>query len=132
MAAEGAGSWELPWAKVVSAESEYGRLVLASTAAKGGGKYIVSKSDQAAAVLVGAIRVSKRLVLAPGERDTRSIPQHLKTAVWQRDGGRCAECQASEYLEFDHVIPHSKGGATSLTNLQLLCRKCNQTKGAKI
>lgn len=126
------GGWELAWAKIISAESEYDRLVLSTTAAKGGGEYEVENSEQVAAILVGIMRVAKRLVLAPGQRDTRSIPQAMRTAVWQRDGGKCVECQAAEYLEFDHVIPHSKGGATSISNLQLLCRKCNQSKGARI
>lgn len=126
------GGWELSWAKIISAESEYDRLVMSSTAAKGGGEYKVENSELIAATLVGIMRVAKRLVLAPGQRDTRSIPQAMRTAVWQRDGGKCVECQAAEYLEFDHVIPHSKGGATSIQNLQLLCRKCNQEKGARI
>jgi 5-methylcytosine-specific restriction endonuclease McrA len=30
----------------------------------------------------------------------------------------------------DHVIPHSKGGQTSVVNAQLLCRYHNQQKGA--
>ena len=34
-------------------------------------------------------------------------------------------------MEFDHIIPLSKGGKTELKNLQLLCRKCNRNKGAK-
>ena len=52
--------------------------------------------------------------------------------VWQRDGGVCVECQGTEYLEFDHVIPFSRGGASSVNNLQLLCRRCNRSKGARI
>lgn len=34
-------------------------------------------------------------------------------------------------MEFDHIKPLSKGGKTELNNLQLLCRKCNRSKGAK-
>ena len=32
-------------------------------------------------------------------------------------------------MEFDHIIPLSKDGKTELKNLQLLCRKCNRSKG---
>ena len=35
-------------------------------------------------------------------------------------------------MEFDHIVPFSKGGKTELDNLQLLCRKCNKRKKDKI
>jgi hypothetical protein len=63
---------------------------------------------------------------------TRAIPQSMKAAVWQRDQGRCVQCGESRSLEFDHIIPFSKGGATSEANLQLLCRDCNLKKGARL
>lgn len=63
---------------------------------------------------------------------SRRIPQDVKAAVWQRDQGQCAECGASEYLEFDHVIPFSKGGANTEGNVQLLCRSCNLSKSDRI
>lgn len=34
-------------------------------------------------------------------------------------------------LQLDHVILYSKGGATTLDNLQALCTPCNNRKGAK-
>ncbi|MFC8044548.1 TerD family protein [Nocardia sp. NPDC057353] len=129
----GAGSGtELPWSKIVSVGHEYGSVVIAATTARGGGTYRVPDPDYVAAVLEGALRVAKRLVIAPGRRDTRAIPQHMKSEVWRRDGGRCVECGAEHYLEFDHVIPLSRGGATSVGNLQILCRGCNLAKGARI
>lgn len=44
----------------------------------------------------------------------------------------CIRCTSIEYLEIDHIIPLSKGGHHSIENLQLLCRKCNRSKGNKI
>ncbi|ONH60470.1 tellurium resistance protein TerE [Frankia sp. CcI49] len=127
----GTGGSETAWAKIHTVTPSR-RGVEVSTSSRGGGTYLLSDPEYAAAVLSGTLRVAKRLVLAPGQRDTRAIPPDVKAAVWQRDGAACVQCQATEYLEFDHVIPHSLGGATSVNNLQLLCRRCNQEKGARI
>ncbi|MGW0638749.1 TerD family protein [Nocardia salmonicida] len=123
---------ELPWNRVVSVHPEHGTVVLAATSARGGATFGVTDPDYVAAALEGALRVSKRLVLTPGQLDSRSIPQGVKAQVWQRDGGACVECGDGHYLEFDHIIPLSRGGATSATNLQILCRACNRAKGARI
>ncbi|MFC9664173.1 TerD family protein [Nocardia sp. NPDC127606] len=123
---------ELPWNRVVSVHPEHGTVVLAATSARGGATFGVADPDYVAAALEGALRVSKRLVLTPGQLDSRSIPQDVKAQVWQRDGGACVECGDGHYLEFDHIIPLSRGGATSVTNLQILCRACNRAKGARI
>ncbi len=60
------------------------------------------------------------------------IPQKVKNDVWNRDGGKCVKCDSNENLEFDHIIPFSKGGASTFRNLQLLCEPCNRKKSAKI
>jgi hypothetical protein len=59
---------------------------------------------------------------------SRHVPQHVKDAVWRRDGGRCALCESREWLEFDHIIPFSRGGPTTYRNIQLLCQTCNRRK----
>jgi len=60
------------------------------------------------------------------------IPQDIMDQVWNRDSGRCVKCGSKENLEFDHIIPHSKGGANSYRNLQILCKICNIEKSNKI
>ena len=62
----------------------------------------------------------------------KPISQNVKDKVWNRDGGKCVQCGSNEDLEFDHIIPHSKGGADTYRNLQLLCEPCNRSKSAKI
>lgn len=129
----GSGSGiELAWSRIVSVTVERGTVVVSATSARGGATLAVVDPEQVAATIEGALRIAKRLALAPGQRDSRSVPQEVKAEVWQRDGGRCVECGSSHYLEFDHIIPLSRGGATSAANLQILCRGCNRAKGANI
>ena len=65
------------------------------------------------------------------KRIRKSIPKAVQHDVWRRDEGRCVECGSNENLEFDHIIPHSRGGSDTERNLQLLCEKCNRSKSAK-
>ena len=62
----------------------------------------------------------------------KAIPQNIKDKVWNRDAGKCVQCGSNQKLEFDHIIPHSKGGADTYRNIQLLCEPCNRSKSAKI
>lgn len=88
---------------------------------------------------VAPMRISPEVVFAcpasplPYEQTERvPIPQAVRSGVWRRDGGKCVHCGSKENLQFDHIIPVAKGGATSAVNLQLLCRPCNLSKGARI
>jgi len=70
-----------------------------------------------------------------GEMDNTKrelIPDDVKEAVWRRDQGQCVQCNSNEKLEFDHIIPVSKGGSSTARNIQLLCEKCNREKSNKI
>lgn len=64
--------------------------------------------------------------------ERQPIPDDVKIFVWRRDGGQCVKCGSQEKLEYDHIIPISKGGSNTARNLQLLCEKCNRLKGANI
>ncbi len=69
----------------------------------------------------------------PYEQTTRTpIPEAVRGEVWRRDGGQCAKCGSKRNLQFDHIIPVSRGGANSVANLQLLCLPCNAAKGDQV
>jgi len=62
---------------------------------------------------------------------SRYIPKQIKDEVRKRDRERCVDCGATDYLEFDHITPYSKGAPNVVDNIQLLCRRCNLKKGSK-
>lgn len=52
--------------------------------------------------------------------------------IFNRQKGKCAECKINlEKYHIDHVMPLSLGGSNWPTNLQILCKTCNQKKHAK-
>ena len=67
-----------------------------------------------------------------GQPSREPIPRNVQREVWQRDGGQCVRCGSNENLEYDHIVPVSKGGANTVRNIQLLCEPCNRSKGANI
>jgi 5-methylcytosine-specific restriction endonuclease McrA len=54
-----------------------------------------------------------------------------RSNVFRRDKGECQYCGSKRQLTIDHVIPRSKGGKTSWTNLVTACNRCNVNKGDK-
>ena len=63
------------------------------------------------------------------ERRSRSIPKPVKIAVVTRDGGKCRRCHSTQDLQYDRIVPNSRGGSsTDVNNIQLLCGKCSILK----
>ena len=60
------------------------------------------------------------------------VTNRLRFAIYQRDNYRCKKCGSTENLEIDHIIPISRGGKSTYSNLQTLCHKCNKEKGSKV
>ena len=78
------------------------------------------------------------------EKDTkRAFDESERILLYRMNDGLCQACLREEkprsecfvpWSEFDadHVMPHSKGGATTLDNAELLCRHHNRQKGASL
>jgi hypothetical protein len=114
---------------IIGFRSDRGWLEVRS-GAKGAGIYeFDDKWRLASAIWQTAVAKSNQTVVEstaglPG----RHIPRTVRQRVYQRYGGRCAECGDAQYLEFDHIVPVAKGGSNSEENVQLLCRRCNLKK----
>ncbi len=113
------------------------RIQITVSSGKGSGTYRLSKKNTPSALLelqemIGYLIRKARRMIEPTGKGTPYVPEHVRSEVYARDAGACVICGAREYLEFDHIIPRSKGGANTVNNLQLLCRKCNSQKSDRI
>lgn len=100
----------------------------------GGGGYSVSDMYYTKLLIDIIVRMWKRqLVIYAETKNQGSVPEHVKTVVFQRDGGSCIQCgYKGPYIEYDHRMPRSKGGPNTVENIQLLCRMCNLKKSNRL
>lgn len=59
------------------------------------------------------------------------IPPEVKKYVFERDRYQCKSCGKTNLeidLNIDHIIALAHGGQNDISNLQTLCRTCNQQK----
>jgi len=64
-------------------------------------------------------------------RRGRYIPFKIKMRVVRRDNYTCQHCGKhllDNEVEFDHIIPISKGGSSEESNIRLTCFGCNRDK----
>lgn len=83
-------------------------------------------------------RTTKCYCLPYGEpknaaRDSRYISTKLRAEVMLRDNSTCQMCGKNVKddhirVHIDHIVPLNWGGATELSNLQVLCSDCNEGK----
>ncbi len=62
------------------------------------------------------------------------VPDSIRYKVLKAGKQRCALCGITakeRMLDVDHIIPRSRGGNSKEENLQVLCAKCNRSKGNK-
>ena len=87
----------------------------------------------------GPIRRARRAAYRQrkSSRGGRYVSKELRAAILNRDNFTCQHCGINRVshpdvrLELDHITPYSWGGKTTYANLQVLCRRCNQSKANK-
>ena len=68
-------------------------------------------------------------------RISRYIPRAIMLRAVRRDNYTCQICGKhllDNEIEFDHIIPLSKGGSTEEHNIRVTCFECNRSKSSKI
>ena len=63
---------------------------------------------------------------------TRQISMVTQRRVLRRDNYICQMCYQpipDDKINFDHIIPWSKGGSSDESNIRLLCESCNKSRG---
>lgn len=70
------------------------------------------------------------------EKDSRrTFSAEQRRLIWHSEQGKkcidCSEPLTWNNFTLDHVVPHSRGGRTEITNAALMCGRCNPKKGAK-
>ena len=64
----------------------------------------------------------------------RNIPRAVMLRVVRRDNNQCQTCSKvlkDDEIEFDHIIPVSKGGSSEEHNVRVACFDCNRSKSDK-
>ena len=78
------------------------------------------------------VRVPRVIRLLVYDRLPKRRVRFNRRNIYARDGNRCQYCgkhfHTSE-LSIDHIIPRSRGGPTTWTNVVCACLKCNVRKG---
>ncbi len=100
-------------------------------------KYINNENDESNEVgepIANVPNISPNKKTTQEHTTSRNINLRLRFLVMKKDNFKCCMCGASPAkdpsveLHIDHIIPWSKGGETTIDNLQTLCSKCNLGK----
>jgi 5-methylcytosine-specific restriction endonuclease McrA len=92
---------------------------------------IVSEYDKTVKSPTFEMRLPSVVSLKSYVRPARH-PAFTRFNVFLRDRFTCQYCGDRNDLTFDHVIPRSKGGATTWENVVAACSPCNLRKGDRL
>lgn len=64
--------------------------------------------------------------------DVSYITKDVVKYIYEKYNSTCLCCGSKSKLSIDHIVPVTKGGLSTVDNLQLLCMLCNIRKSTKI
>ncbi len=98
-------------------------------------KLPVRDGDQSVKTTGGPVRVPTVVVAARYDKVPLHRPSFTARGIWERDGGVCqytGRKLARHEGNIDHVVPRSRGGASSWENCVLADRKINSRKADRL
>ena len=91
---------------------------------------VIAEYDQFVRSPSFEMRLPSVIALREFVKQDRS-PAFTRFNVFLRDGFACTYCGSPDDLTFDHVVPRSKGGRTTWSNIVAACSPCNLRKGGR-
>ena len=85
---------------------------------------------------------AEEMVVSKGSGHPRYFPGEVREfalAAFEADGRKCPGIEGKsrphkvtrdDRIEFDHILPHARGGPSTASNIQVLCMACNRIKSA--
>lgn len=84
---------------------------------------------------ISKVAVPSIIAIRNVHRNSNQIAELSNPLLFERDGHKCIYCEkhfSSTMLTRDHVVPVSKGGHDSWTNVVTACLSCNAKKGDRL
>lgn len=94
----------------------------------------IRDGDDRLPIVGGSLRIPRVLHLLRYDRSPRFGVRLTRRNLMLRDGYQCQYCARKpgvRDLNVDHVVPRSRGGRDSWSNLVTSCRPCNLKKGKR-
>lgn len=94
-----------------------------------------SLHDDTVGLVNRVIRVPRVILLVAYDRVPKRHVRFSRFNVFARDKNTCQYCGRKfprSELNLDHVIPRSRGGASTWENVVCSCHECNRKKGGRL
>ena len=120
------------WVDVREAATYYATNMIAW--AIGNSEFVLRGGTQRATGQQSMIRASSIIAIKGRDfmvRHFNRVPTLVKDMLLARDRHTCAYCAQRfrhDQLDMEHIVPRSKGGAATWTNLVAACKACNNRK----